>query len=147
MFYTVKMLCVVCVCFFLTACAGVAFFPHTINDLRTHDYRYKSVTYNKSVTGLNNSISEYNIKCGLLPHILAIGEAYRFNSTQSGDYILYAHSGGDVYLVASAMEKDGKTTVIVWSTVWRNAEYLLNILGSGMCIDSIWNKALQESKS
>ena len=136
-----------CACLILTACAGAPFFPKTIGDLQQEEYLYKTATYDTTPQGLNDKINQYNLKCGLFPNIVAIGETYRFNKMPDGSYILSAHNGGDVYLVARAVEDEGKCTVKVWSTSWRTGQYLLNILDGGQCIDSLWSKALHNETS
>lgn len=137
-----------CVLFtLLVSCAGAPFFPKGINDLQQNEYLYKTSTYQQNIQELNDKINKYNMKCGLLPNIVAIGETYRFNKMPDDTYILSAHNGGDVYLVARAVEDAGKCTVRVWSTSWRTAQYLLNILDGGQCVDSIWSKTLHNEKS
>lgn len=137
--------CVLFMC--LVSCAGAPLFPKSISDLQQNEYLYRTSIYQQNIQELNDKINKYNIECGLLPNIVMIGETYRFNKMYDNTYILSAHNGGDIYLVARAVEDAGKCTVQVWSTSWRTAQYLLNILDGGQCVDSLWSKTLRNEES
>lgn len=128
-----------------TACGSLPLVTYTPAEVQTPDNLYTVLKYpDKTISQLQRQLTDYKSRCGLAAGVT--NYTLQFEPLTDSESVMFVTIVDGVSTVIKAQEYSNVVTLTVWTRNWRNAEYIINAVEGGACIDSAWDSRLKERK-